>query len=174
MLHRRAPLAGARAPAAHTPIGGLPLASGLLRLRRSSGAASAQQQQQQVARRARALGASSSSSRASATPPYAEGFYLREMAPWPTDVPIEAHDLGAAPRVDLIVAGAGPSGLAVASRVAEAGFSVAVIDPDPLGVWPNNYGAWVDEFEAMGLQDCLEVVWPKAKVWLDSGRRGEK
>ena len=117
------------------------------------------------------LAAASSSQTASKLDP---GFYIRDMAPWPTDVPIQTHDLAAAPRVDLIVAGAGPSGLAVASRVAEAGFKVAVIDPEPLGVWPNNYGAWVDEFEAMGLQDCLEVVWPKAKVWLDGDRRGEK
>jgi hypothetical protein len=35
-------------------------------------------------------------------------------------------------------------------------------------------GVWVDEFQAMGLEECLEVVWPKAKVWLDSGELGEK
>ena len=85
-----------------------------------------------------------------------------------------AHDLSKTPYVDLVVAGAGPSGLAVAARVAAAGYSVCVIDPKPLGIWPNNYGVWVDEFEAMGLGDCLEVIWPKAKVWLDNNNRGEK
>ncbi len=28
--------------------------------------------------------------------------------------------------------------------------------------------------QAMGLEDCLHVVWPKAKVWLNSEREGEK
>lgn len=51
---------------------------------------------------------------------------------------------------------------------------MCVVDPNPLGVWPNNYGVWVDEFQNMGLEDCLEVVWPKAKVWLNSGADGEK
>ncbi|KAI8463201.1 MAG: chloroplast lycopene beta cyclase precursor [Monoraphidium minutum] len=99
--------------------------------------------------------------------------YLRPQAPWPIDVPIQtlqfsdAAGAGAA-EVDLVIAGAGPSGLAVGARVAEAGYRVAIIDPEPLGIWPNNYGVWVDEFQAMGLEDCLEVVWPKAKVWLDN------
>lgn len=51
---------------------------------------------------------------------------------------------------------------------------VCIIDPAPLGIWPNNYGVWVDEFEAMGLGDCLEVIWPKAKVFLDSNNLGAK
>lgn len=85
-----------------------------------------------------------------------------------------AHDPKKTPYVDLVVAGAGPSGLAVAERVARAGFKVCIIDPQPLGIWPNNYGVWVDEFQAMGLDDCLEVVWPKARVWLDSNNRGAK
>ena len=51
---------------------------------------------------------------------------------------------------------------------------VCVIEPAPLAEWPNNYGVWVDEFQAMGLQDCLEVTWPKARVFLDSGPDGIK
>ncbi len=54
------------------------------------------------------------------------------------------------------------------------GFKVCVVDPDPLAAWPNNYGVWVDEFEAMGLDDCMEHVWPKAKVFLDSTPSGER
>lgn len=75
---------------------------------------------------------------------------------------------------DVVIAGAGPSGLAVASRVAGAGFKVAVIDPQPLGQWINNYGVWVDEFNAMGLDDCFDVVWPTATVHLNSSSGGEK
>lgn len=100
--------------------------------------------------------------------------YIRPQAPWPKDVPIQVLDPSGTPEVDLVIAGAGPSGLAVGARVAEAGYSVAIIDPEPLGIWPNNYGVWVDEFQAMGLEDCLEVIWPKAKVWLDNDNLGEK
>lgn len=76
--------------------------------------------------------------------------------------------------MELVIAGAGPSGLAVAARVSQAGFKVCVVDPNPRAPWPNNYGVWVDEFEAMGLTDYLEVVWPKANVFLDSSENGEK
>ena len=51
---------------------------------------------------------------------------------------------------------------------------MVVVDPAPLAPWPNNYGVWVDEFDAMGLGDCLEVVWPQANVFLDSGPKDEK
>lgn len=49
-----------------------------------------------------------------------------------------------------------------------------MIEPAPLAPWPNNYGVWVDEFEAMGLEDCLEVVWPQARVFLDDTPEGLK
>lgn len=109
-----------------------------------------------------------------APPTSLKEYYFREPSPWPTDVPIVQHDPSKDPHVHLVIAGAGPSGLAVGERVAKAGFRVCIIDPAPLGIWPNNYGVWVDEFEAMGLGDCLEVIWPKAKVFLDSENLGEK
>ena len=55
-----------------------------------------------------------------------------------------------------------------------AGFTVAIIDPNPLSPWINNYGVWCDEFEAMGLDDCYDVVWDHAVVHLDSGVKGER
>lgn len=81
---------------------------------------------------------------------------------------LEQHDPDNTDKLDLIVAGAGPSGIAVAERVSAAGYKVCVVDPAPLAHWPNNYGVWVDEFEAMGLDDCLEIIWSKAKVHLDT------
>lgn len=81
---------------------------------------------------------------------------------------LQQHDPNSGAKLDLIVAGAGPSGIAVAERVSAAGYKVCVVDPAPLAHWPNNYGVWVDEFEAMGLDDCLEIIWDKAKVHLDS------
>ncbi|CAO2044873.1 unnamed protein product [Urochloa humidicola] len=76
------------------------------------------------------------------------------------------YDPSRARPVDLAVVGGGPAGLAVAQRVAEAGLSVCAIDPSPALVWPNNYGVWVDEFEAMGLSHCLDTVWPSASVFI--------
>ena len=81
---------------------------------------------------------------------------------------LHQYDPTSSEKLDLVVAGAGPSGIAVAERVSAAGYKVCVVDPAPLAHWPNNYGVWVDEFEAMGLDDCLEIVWDKAKVHLDS------
>ncbi|CAK9231967.1 unnamed protein product [Sphagnum troendelagicum] len=69
--------------------------------------------------------------------------------------------------VDLVIVGAGPAGLAVANRVSAEGLSVCCIDPAPQSVWPNNYGVWVDEFEAMDLLDCLDYTWGSAVVYLD-------
>ncbi|GLJ19414.1 hypothetical protein SUGI_0350200 [Cryptomeria japonica] len=72
--------------------------------------------------------------------------------------------------VDLVVAGSGPAGLSVAQQVSEAGISVVCIDPSPQTIWPNNYGVWVDELEAIGLVDCLDTIWDDAVVHLDDNR----
>ena len=77
-------------------------------------------------------------------------------------------------KVHLAVVGAGPSGLSVAERVAAAGFRVCIIDPSPLAPWTNNYGVWKDEFEAIGLEDCLSTVWNQAHVFLDSTPGGKR
>ncbi|XP_073002070.1 lycopene beta cyclase, chloroplastic/chromoplastic [Typha latifolia] len=69
--------------------------------------------------------------------------------------------------LDLAVVGGGPAGLAVAQQVSEAGLSVCCIDPSPKLIWPNNYGVWVDEFEAMDLLDCLDATWSGAVVYVD-------
>ncbi len=97
-----------------------------------------------------------------------------EEAEWFPDLQLKEVDTDNSSVCDVVVAGAGPSGLAVATRVAAAGFKVVVVDPDPLGKWMNNYGVWTDEFEAMGLEDCFDVVWPSATVYLDSSNQGER
>ncbi|KAF8691350.1 hypothetical protein HU200_040481 [Digitaria exilis] len=103
---------------------------------------------------------------------------LRSLAP-PTrpellSLDLPRYDPSRARPVDLAVVGGGPAGLAVAQRVAEAGLSVCAIDPSPALVWPNNYGVWVDEFEAMGLSHCLDTVWPSASVFIDDSGGGVK
>ena len=67
---------------------------------------------------------------------------------------------------DVAVVGGGPAGYTVAALTAREGLSVALIDPDPERSWPNNYGAWRTEWEALAqrlqipeLLDCVNVNW---------------
>ncbi|KAG8371154.1 hypothetical protein BUALT_Bualt13G0057200 [Buddleja alternifolia] len=68
------------------------------------------------------------------------------------------------PSFDVIIIGTGPAGLRLAEQVSKNGIKVCCIDPSPLSMWPNNYGVWVDEFESLGLEDCLDKIWPMACV----------
>ncbi|KAI3450729.1 hypothetical protein Pfo_007394 [Paulownia fortunei] len=70
-------------------------------------------------------------------------------------------------RFDVIVIGAGPAGLRLAEQVASHGIKVCCLDPSPLSMWPNNYGVWVDEFESLGLRDCLDKTWPMTCVYIN-------
>lgn len=71
------------------------------------------------------------------------------------------------PRFDVIIIGTGPAGLRLAEQVSHHGVKVCCVDPSPLSSWPNNYGVWVDEFESLGLEDCLDKTWPMTCVYLD-------
>ena len=51
------------------------------------------------------------------------------------------------PRWDVVVAGAGPAGLAVAASCADRGLSVAVVAPSTRP-WEHTYGLWADELAA--------------------------
>ncbi|KAA8549903.1 hypothetical protein F0562_001587 [Nyssa sinensis] len=70
-------------------------------------------------------------------------------------------------RLDVIIIGTGPAGLRLAERVSHRGIKVCCIDPSPLSMWPNNYGVWVDEFERLGLEDCLDKTWPMTSVYIN-------
>ncbi|KAL3654907.1 hypothetical protein CASFOL_000693 [Castilleja foliolosa] len=70
-------------------------------------------------------------------------------------------------RFDVIVIGAGPAGLRLAEQVSKHGIKVCCLDPSPLSMWPNNYGVWVDEFESLGLEDCLDKTWPLCTIHID-------
>ena len=48
-------------------------------------------------------------------------------------------------RADLLVAGAGPAGLALAGAAAERGLRVVLVAPDPERAWWQTYGVWLDE-----------------------------
>ncbi|KAI4368691.1 hypothetical protein MLD38_017221 [Melastoma candidum] len=79
-------------------------------------------------------------------------------------------DCGGKKRFDVVIIGTGPAGLRLAEQVSRRGIRVCCVDPSPLSGWPNNYGSWVDEFEGMGLEDCLDTTWPMACVFIDDGR----
>ncbi|EPS58465.1 hypothetical protein M569_16348, partial [Genlisea aurea] len=86
------------------------------------------------------------------------------------DIPSLLHSSEIRKRFDVVVIGAGPSGLRLAEQVSARGIKVCVVDPSPLSIWPNNYGVWVDEFETLGLEDCLDRTWPTTCVRIDEGR----
>lgn len=90
------------------------------------------------------------------------------------DIELPLYDPSEQRVFDVVVVGSGPSGLAVADRIAQAGFQVLIVDPNPRAPWVNNFGVWIDEFELMGLADCLDVTWDKALVHLNSSEEGAR
>ena len=68
-------------------------------------------------------------------------------------------------KVDVLVVGAGPAGLAIAAETAKKGVSVGLVAPDTPFV--NNYGVWLDEFKNLGLEHCLLHKYDDALVWFD-------
>jgi lycopene epsilon-cyclase len=56
---------------------------------------------------------------------------------------------------DVAVVGCGPAGLALSAELAKQGLSVALIGNDRHIV--NNYGVWLDEFKALGLENTLDA-----------------
>lgn len=56
---------------------------------------------------------------------------------------------------DVAVVGCGPAGLALAAELAKLGLQVALVGRDVPFV--NNYGVWLDEFEALGLVHTLDA-----------------
>ncbi|KIZ06110.1 hypothetical protein MNEG_1848 [Monoraphidium neglectum] len=71
--------------------------------------------------------------------------------------------------VDAAVVGCGPAGLYLAAQLAQRGLSVGLIGPDKPFV--NNYGVWVDEFKAVGMDHTLEVTFPDAQCWFGEGNK---
>jgi len=61
---------------------------------------------------------------------------------------------------DVLVVGGGPAALAIAAELAERQLAVAVLAAaDPRDPWPNTYGIWGDEVDALGLSHLLEHRW---------------
>ena len=71
---------------------------------------------------------------------------------------------------DALVIGAGPAGMIIAAALAERGVKVGGLTASPLGqVWPNTYGIWRDELEALGLTELLGHCWENCISYFGKG-----
>ena len=80
--------------------------------------------------------------------------------------PPHASAPSSGPDVDVAVIGGGPAAYTIAALLSRQQHSVALIDPRPEGSWPNNYGSWRIEWEALAkrlempeLLDCVNTDW---------------
>ncbi|GER25379.1 lycopene beta-cyclase [Striga asiatica] len=87
--------------------------------------------------------------------------------PKPLDFDLPLFNPSDKTHFDVIVIGTGPAGLRLADLISRHGINICCVDPSPLSTWPNNYGVWVDEFETLGLGDCLDKTWPTASIIID-------
>lgn len=71
---------------------------------------------------------------------------------------------------DALVIGAGPAGMIIAAALAEQGVKVGGLTASPLRqVWPNTYGIWRDELEALGLTELLGHCWENCVSYFGKG-----
>jgi len=71
--------------------------------------------------------------------------------------------------LDVLVLGAGPSGLAAAAALCEGGLAVGCLSPGGLTPWPNTYGVWTDEVAPLGYAPLLARTWDRVAVQLGRG-----
>ncbi|MGC1307819.1 MAG: lycopene beta cyclase [Phormidesmis sp.] len=66
---------------------------------------------------------------------------------------------------DVLVIGSGPAGLSLATSLEQRGLKVEGLTAiDPTKPWPNTYGIWADELEALGMGDFLAHRWQDTVV----------
>jgi len=89
------------------------------------------------------------------------------VAATPAEAAVATPAGSPAEEVDVVVVGAGPAGTLLAHLLAERhGCSVCLVDPRASARWPNNYGVWQEEWDALeaklqlGLDECLDCQWP--------------
>ena len=71
---------------------------------------------------------------------------------------------------DVLVLGAGPAGMAIASALGKEKLNVEVLSPNgPDEPWPNTYGIWGKEVDQLGLQDLLEHRWKNTVSFFGHG-----
>lgn len=69
--------------------------------------------------------------------------------------------------VDVLVAGAGPTGTALAAELSARGLRVLLVDPTDGAAWRATYGAWADELDgaASGSPAALALALPSTRRW---------
>ncbi|MEB3319071.1 MAG: lycopene cyclase family protein, partial [Cyanobacteriota bacterium] len=68
--------------------------------------------------------------------------------------------MAAGSAIEVLVIGAGPAALCIAGSLAERGIAVQGLAPeDPAAPWPNTYGIWGPEVDALGLHHLLGHRW---------------
>ena len=87
---------------------------------------------------------------------------------------MNAHRIGgmAAPNnvSEVLVLGGGPAALCIAAALAGEGLGVALLAPHDLRApWPNTYGIWGEEVEALGLAHLLEHRWSHTVSYFGAG-----
>ena len=71
---------------------------------------------------------------------------------------------------DVLVLGGGPAALCIAAALAEQGLRVALLAPhEPRAPWPNTYGIWGEEVDALGLGHLLEHRWSHTLSYFGAG-----
>lgn len=69
---------------------------------------------------------------------------------------------------DLIIAGGGPAGCALAAACGRAGLRVIGLAADgPTAAWPNTYGIWEDELATLGFANLLAHRWAHCVSYAD-------
>jgi lycopene beta-cyclase len=77
---------------------------------------------------------------------------------------------GARDMFDALVIGAGPAGTMIAAQLGERGLKVLGLTATPLRApWPNTYGIWRDELEALGLEHLLGHQWTDCVSYFSQG-----
>jgi lycopene cyclase-like protein len=72
---------------------------------------------------------------------------------------------------DVVVLGAGPAALCIAAALAERGVAVQGLAPeDPAAPWPNTYGIWGPEVDALGLGHLLGHRWRDTRSYFGDRR----
>lgn len=81
-----------------------------------------------------------------------------------------AQRTGVMAAFNVLVLGGGPAALSIAAALAEQGLQVALLAPhDPRAPWPNTYGIWGEEVDALGLAHLLEHRWSNTVSYFGSG-----
>lgn len=66
---------------------------------------------------------------------------------------------------DLLILGAGPAGLSLGQACAKQGLSVHILSPQPEQLWPQSYGAFAEDVDAVALQSAVQSTHAKPLVW---------